>query len=85
MNWDDYFIYNLETGKLFWRERGDIHPSRIKQWNACNAGKEVGALGSGGRYLETALTVKGKRYNLKAMRCIMARYLKEWKLITLTT
>lgn len=68
MNWHDYFIYNPETGKLFWKERVDIHPSRIKQWNACNAGREVGSLGSGGRYLETTLTVKGKRYNLKVHR-----------------
>lgn len=68
MNWHDYFIYNPGTGKLFWKERADIHPSRVKQWNACNAGNEVGALGSGGRYLETSLTVNGKRHNLKVHR-----------------
>lgn len=68
MNWHDYFTYNPKTGKLFWKERKDIHKSRVKQWNACNAGNEVGSLGSGGRYLETALTISGKRYNLKVHR-----------------
>lgn len=68
MNWHDYFTYNPETGKLYWKERNDIHPSRVNQWNARNAGKEVGSVGSGGRYLETVLTANGSRLNLKVHR-----------------
>lgn len=37
MNWDDYFIYNPDTGKLYWKYRNDIEESRRKQWNACGA------------------------------------------------
>lgn len=69
MNWSDYFTYNPETGELRWKERSDINdPVRLKQWNTKYAGCVVGSLGSGGRYLEAALTINGKRHNLKVHR-----------------
>lgn len=28
MRWEDYFIYNPDTGKLYWKYRNDIEASR---------------------------------------------------------
>lgn len=55
MDWDKYFTYNPETGKLYWKHRTDIRESRRKQWNVCNAGHEVGNISGCGRYLTTTL------------------------------
>ncbi|MFE8364833.1 HNH endonuclease [Escherichia coli] len=74
MRWEDYFIYNPDTGKLYWKYRNDIEASRRKQWNACNAGNEVGHIGGSGGYLNTTLTVGGKRYNLKVHRICYEMY-----------
>lgn len=68
IDWKKYFNYDPETGILTWKERTDIHPSRVKQWNAAWAGKEVGSLGSGGRYLESSIKIDGKIINYKVHR-----------------
>lgn len=65
--WDDYFTYNPDTGDLFWKPRAPGTLSN-RQWNTKHAGKKVGGLGDGGRYLITVITVNGVRHHFKVHR-----------------
>lgn len=67
IDWSDYFIYDPETGSLTWKARSGDTPS-VKRWNKLMAGKEVGGLGDGGRYLITTLKHEGVTYHLKVHR-----------------
>lgn len=65
--WNEYFSYNPETGSLKWKPREGSSP-QIRRWNTIYAGKEVGGLGDGGRYLVTRITKDSKIYHLKVHR-----------------